>query len=155
MINNKLYLKVILIIYYLAFPIFVGLQLYLNLSAGKYPSDADSIIIPFAAAIIVWILGFVPFGFVLWAVSKTDLQDLSFFEFNKQRFALSTLISIIAVLFVFFGLGIVYNGIYYAEPLTVIYLLAGIYIVLCLRVVFMYVGRTYEPKPIDDFGLRL
>ena len=153
MINNKSHLRAFLIGFYLLFPVIVSLQFYLNLSAGRYPVDADSIALPIAGAVFVWLLGFIPFGFVVWAVSKTDLQELTLFDFNRQRFVLSVLISILTIGGVFLGVVNIYNSFYDAEPLIAIYLLVGIYLLLCLRVVFVFVGRKYEARLKDEFGL--
>lgn len=146
MIGNKLKLIITLTIYYLLFPVFVGFQLYFNLLAGRYSPESDSIIIPFSVALLIWIIGFIPFGLILWAVCKTDLKDLSLFGFNRKRFAWSNLISIVAVFFSFLGFSVAYNAIFFSEPFTFIYILVGIYFILCLRVVFMFIGRKLRDE---------
>jgi hypothetical protein len=52
---------------YLALPIVFGTALYLALTLGAFPPEADAIAIPFAGFLMVWISGLL-FAFVLGAI---------------------------------------------------------------------------------------
>ena len=155
MINDKLKLKTVLIIYYILFPVFWSIQLTTDLNAGRFPVNGDSIILPVAFGVFVWLVGFVPFAFILWIVKKANVGKLSLFGINKERFAASILISVFSVFLIFIGLIYISDRVANLDFVTSVYAVVGIYLILCLRVVFMFVGEKKERISDNEINLSL
>ncbi len=65
--ENRLSFIMLSSLIYLLSPILIGVWLYVSLVSGCFPVDADSIGLPFAGFVLIWIIG-VPF-FIVFCIS--------------------------------------------------------------------------------------
>lgn len=146
MIHNKIALSVFVTAFYLCNLFIVWRNYDVTFLREGYPSTGDSIGGAKALYLIVWLFGFPILGFVLFAISRSNTVGLSLFGYNNDRPIRSLLVSLLAVLVVSWDLFYIVEEASRAELINLLYALVGIYLFLCLRVVFVFYGRTLPVK---------
>lgn len=142
MINNKLVLSILIVAYYFSNPIIEWRNYNKSLLEGDYSVNTDSIGLPFGLYLMVWGGGLLIIALLLWAIQKSHTKDLSLFTYNKKRPVISVIVSLFTVFLISWNIFYIFEQISEFDSINFLYAIVEIYLLMCLRIILIFYGRT-------------